>query len=111
MKSVPKKSNSMKLTVILLALVLAIIIIPQVIHRDAEFGGADGEAEALITEINPGYEAWFSSFYEPASGEIESLLFASQAALGAGIVGYYIGTTRTKKKVRVYMEEVKNDNR
>ena len=111
MKSVPKKSNSMKLTVILLALVLAIIIIPQVIHTDAEFGGADGEAEALITEINPGYEAWFSSFYEPASGEIESLLFASQAALGAGIVGYYIGTTRTKKKLRDYMEEVKNDNR
>ena len=43
---------------------------------------------------------WFSSFFEPASGEIESLLFASQAALGAGIVGYYIGATRTKHKMR-----------
>ena len=46
--------------------------------------------------------------FEPASGEIESLLFASQAALGAGIVGYYIGTTRTKKKMR---DERLNDNR
>lgn len=104
--SVKKKSSSMKLTVILLLLVLAIIVIPQIIHKDAEFGGADGEAETLITEINPSYEPWFSSLFEPASGEIESLLFASQAALGAGIIGYYIGTTRTKKKMREEKEEI-----
>ena len=98
--STTKKTNNGKLTVILLLLVLAIIIIPQITQKGAEFGGADGEAEAAIGEINPDYEPWFSSFYEPASGEIESLLFASQAALGAGIVGYYIGTTKTKKKIR-----------
>ena len=95
-----KKSSSTKLTVILLLIVVAIIIVPQITVKGAEFGGADGEAESVITEINPDYEPWFSSFYEPASGEIESLLFASQAALGAGIIGYYIGTTRTKKKMR-----------
>ena len=95
-----KKSSSTKLTVILLLIVLAIIIVPQITLKGAEFGGADGEAESVITEINPDYEPWFSSFYEPASGEIESLLFASQAALGSGIIGYYIGTTRTKKKMR-----------
>ena len=110
-----KKGNSTKLTVILMLLVLAIVIVPQVIKSGAEFGGsddqagggfcpgdggADGEAEAAIGEINPDYEPWFSSFYEPASGEIESLLFASQAALGAGIVGYYIGVTRTKHKMK-----------
>ena len=95
-----KKGNSTKLNIILLLLVLAIIVVPQVIQSDAEFGGADGEAEAAITEINPDYQPWFSSFFEPASGEIESLLFASQAALGAGIVGYYIGVTRTKHKMR-----------
>ena len=88
--SATKKLGNGKLTVILLLLVLAIIIVPQIIQKGAEFGGADGEAEAAITEINPDYQPWFSSLYEPASGEIESLLFASQAALGAGIVGYYI---------------------
>ena len=93
-----KKGNSTKLNIILLLLVLAIIVVPQVIQSDAEFGGADGEAEAAITEINPDYQPWFSSFFEPASGEIESLLFASQAALG--LVGYYIGATRTKHKMR-----------
>ena len=105
--SVTKKSNSIKLTVILLLLVLAIIIVPLVVQKGAEFGGADGEAESVITEINPNYEPWFSSIIEPASGEIESLLFASQAAFGAGIRGYYIGTTRTKKKMR----DEKYDNR
>ncbi|WP_419725501.1 energy-coupling factor ABC transporter substrate-binding protein [Terrisporobacter petrolearius] len=106
--STTKKSSNMKLTVILFILVLAIIIVPLITQKGAEFGGADGEAEGVITEINPEYEPWFSSLIEPASGEIESLLFASQAALGAGIIGYYIGTTRTKKKVR---EESLNDNR
>ena len=72
--STTKKSNNGKITVILLLLVLAIIIIPQITQKGAEFGGADGEAEAAIGEINPDYEPWFSSFYEPASGEIESLL-------------------------------------
>ena len=86
-----KKGSSTKLNVILLLLVLAIIIVPQVIKS---------EAEAAISEINPDYKPWFSSFFEPASGEIESLLFASQAALGAGIVGYYIGATRTKHKMK-----------
>ena len=101
--STTKKSNNGKLTVILLLLVLAIIIIPQITQKGAEFGGPDGEAEAAIgeiTEMDPNYKPWFSSIFEPASGEIESLLFASQAALGAGIVGYYIGTTKTKKKMR-----------
>ncbi|MDB2050472.1 MULTISPECIES: energy-coupling factor ABC transporter substrate-binding protein [Clostridia] len=106
--STTKKSSNMKLTVILFLLVLAIIIVPLITQKGAEFGGADGEAEGVITEINPEYEPWFSSLVEPASGEIESLLFASQAALGAGIIGYYIGTTRTKKKMR---EESLNDNR
>lgn len=108
MQSTAKKSSSIKLTMILLLLVLAIIIVPLIIQKGAEFGGADGEAEGLITEINPEYEPWFGSLIEPASGEIESLLFASQAALGAGIIGYYVGTTRTKKKMR---EERLNDNR
>lgn len=111
MNTAHKKSNSMRLTIILFLLVLAIIIIPQLMHKDAEFGGADGEAETLITEIAPTYKAWFSSLYEPASGEIESLLFASQAALGAGIIGYYVGTTRTKKKYRDIEAEKYNDNR
>lgn len=70
--------------------VVALAVIPLVFVR-GEYGGSDDKAEKAITEIQPGYEPWFKHFFEPASGEIESLLFATQAALGAGLIGYAIG--------------------
>lgn len=86
--------------VMLIFLVAALTVIPLVMQRGAEFGGADGQAEQVITETNPGYEPWFQSFWEPPSGEIESLLFALQAALGSGFIGYYLGYVRGKGKRR-----------
>ncbi len=70
--------------------VIALAILPLIFVK-GEYGGADGEAEAAITEIKPDYQPWFGSIFEPPSGEIESLLFSSQAALGAGVIGYVIG--------------------
>ena len=94
MNTSTKSVNKTNWLLLLLAVVL--IITPLVINSGAEYGGADGEAEELITQINPEYEPWFSSIYEPPSGEIESLLFSTQAALGAGIIGYYLGSRRRK---------------
>ena len=54
-------------------------------------------AETAITEINPDYKPWCSSLSEPASSEIESLLFALQAAIGAGVVGFVLGRITAKK--------------
>jgi cobalt/nickel transport protein len=66
-------------------------------HPDSEFGGADGAAEDVITEINPDYEPWFGGIgFEPPGGETESLLFALQAAFGAIIIGYTIGYYKGK---------------
>lgn len=70
--------------------VVALAVIPLVFVR-GEYGGADGEAQKAITEIQPDYKPWFNHLFEPASGEIASLLFATQAALGAGAIGYAIG--------------------
>ncbi|MEG5031786.1 energy-coupling factor ABC transporter substrate-binding protein [Microcoleus sp. AT3-D2] len=70
--------------------VIVLAVIPLVFVR-GEYGGADGEAQKAITEIQPDYQPWFNHFFEPASGEIESLLFATQAALGAGVIGYAVG--------------------
>jgi cobalt/nickel transport protein len=79
--------------------VVALAILP-LIFVQGEYGGADGEAEEAITEIQPDYEPWFEGIYEPPSGEIESLLFVSQAAIGAGIIGYVIGLYRGRNSVR-----------
>ena len=32
--------------------------------KNAEFGGADGQAQ-VVTEINPDYKPWFNSIWEP----------------------------------------------
>ncbi|NLQ06041.1 energy-coupling factor ABC transporter substrate-binding protein [Cylindrospermopsis raciborskii] len=71
--------------------VVILAVTPLVLIRDSEFGGADQQAQKVITEIQPKYKPWFKSLFEPPSREIESLLFALQAALGAGVVGYGIG--------------------
>lgn len=89
-----------KNTILALILVL-IVIIPLTFIGNSEFDGADGEAESAITEINTDYKPWFSPIWEPPSGEIESLFFCVQAALGAGIVGFVLGRVTSKK----------NDNR
>lgn len=62
------------------------------------FTGTDGQAKDIIQEVAPEYRPWFASIFEPPSVEIESLLFALQAALGAGIIGYYLGYCRGRAK-------------
>lgn len=83
---------------ILFLMVIALVIIPLVISGDAEFGGADGQAADAVSEMNPEYTPWFESLWSPPSGEIESLLFAVQASLGAGVIAYYFGYMKGKRK-------------
>lgn len=82
--------------IIYLILIIVIGIIPLIFVKNSEFGGADGKAEEVITEINPNYEPWATSPIEPPGGETESLLFALQAAIGSGIIFYIIGYYRGK---------------
>ncbi len=64
------------------------------------FRGADDQAKDVIGKLAPGYQPWFKPLMEPPSGEIGSLLFALQAALGAGFIGYYLGSSVTRAKLR-----------
>ncbi|MBU5485587.1 energy-coupling factor ABC transporter substrate-binding protein [Clostridium sp. MSJ-11] len=73
--------------------------------RGGEFEGADGMIEDVIAETRGDYEPWFSALWEPPSGEIESLLFAAQAAIGAGFMGYYIGKKKNAKVSNCAVEE------
>lgn len=85
---------------LLLVLLIAIIIIfPLVIKSGADFEGADDQGGDIIGEINPEYEPWAEPLWEPPSGEVESLLFSLQVAIGAGTIGYILGTFKEKRKV------------
>jgi cobalt/nickel transport protein len=88
----------MKKSLLLLFLVVILAIIPLITQQGTEFGGADGVAEEAITKIQPEYKPWFNSIWEPPGAETESLLFALQAAIGAGFIGYFIGVMRQKNK-------------
>lgn len=89
------------LLVIALLVVCALIaVIPLMTIPNSEFGGADGAAEEMITEIAPDYEPWAQSIIEPPGGETESLLFCLQAALGAGIIGAGFGYLIARSKFR-----------
>lgn len=97
-----KKSQRVSTLLMILAVIL-LVVLPLVFVKDGEFGGADGQAEGVIASVAPEYTPWFNALYEPASGEIESLLFALQAAIGAGVIGfglgyYYRGKNQETKK-------------
>jgi cobalt/nickel transport protein len=74
----------------LLVLAAGIVTFPLLMPTPpGDFAGADSKAQAAIDES--GYKPWFTPVWAPPSAEIASLLFALQAALGAGLLGYYFG--------------------
>lgn len=91
-------TKNAKLVLVLLLIAIIIAIFPLLIITDSEFAGADGLAEEIIAEISPDYEPWASSLIEPPGGETESLLFALQAAIGAGILSFGFGYLIARKK-------------
>ncbi|WP_426166895.1 energy-coupling factor ABC transporter substrate-binding protein [Pseudoduganella sp. R-34] len=64
----------------------------------AAFSGADSRAQQAIGIIAPHYKPWFAPLFEPPSGEIASLLFALQAAIGAGVIGFWLGTSMARER-------------
>lgn len=60
------------------------------------FKGADDQAKEIVSSIKPDYKPWANPLMEPPSGEVQTLLFALQAALGAGFIGYWLGSARTR---------------
>ena len=71
--------------------VLALSIGPLLHFQGNTFNATDSKNSTAIEELRPGYKPWFKPVIKPSGAEIETFLFATQAAIGAGIVGYVIG--------------------
>ncbi|HSH79695.1 MAG TPA: energy-coupling factor ABC transporter substrate-binding protein [Herpetosiphonaceae bacterium] len=80
-----------RLNLLLLALVVALVVVPLLVLEGATFGGTDAQAQHMVGQIAPGFQPWASPIIRLPGPEIESLLFALQAALGAGTIGYVVG--------------------
>ncbi|RKN22335.1 energy-coupling factor ABC transporter substrate-binding protein [Micromonospora musae] len=97
-----KRFSRVNLLLLLAVVLLAVAPVALGLGSGEEpFAGADALAEQAIVDDHPDYEPWFSPIYEPPSGEVESALFALQAALGAGFLGYYFGVARTRRRYRI----------
>lgn len=82
--------------------IIALLVIALLAYgatQDWEFGGADDGAEGVVEEVDPGYEPWWNGIFGDYElpGETESMLFALQAAIGAIIIGYFIGVYTRKE--------------
>ncbi len=89
----------MKKTIVLLALVIGLTVLPFFIPHGGEFAGSDNQAEQAISQLDPNYKPWFAPIFEPASSEIESLLFTLQGSIGSAVVFYILGYYRGKRSV------------
>ncbi len=85
-----------RMNVLLLGLAALIVAAPLVVAPDAPFGGTDDAASQVVAASNPGYEKWTEPLWQPPGKEVESSLFALQAAFGAGLLGYVLGRRRRR---------------
>lgn len=92
-------------SLVLLLISALLIIAPFIISKNGAFEGADAQAEGVIEEVAPDYEPWAENIWTPPSGEVESFLFAFQAAAGAGVIGYFIGKKTSDKRNKPVQSE------
>lgn len=78
---------------LLVAGVIALALFPMLFVRGS-YSGSDNQGTRAIATIQPGYRQWVAPLVKLPSSEIESLMFTTQAALGAGVVGFVIGLYR-----------------
>lgn len=94
-----RMGNALLLLAVVVLVAVSLVIGARHSGADGEkFVGSDSIAAEAIAET--GHDTWFEPLFSPGSGEIESGLFALQAAIGAGILGYCIGRLHGRRRER-----------
>ncbi len=75
----------------LLSIVVVLSLAPVLIFQGKEFKATDSKNQTAIEEVQPGYKPWFEPVIKPSGGEVETFLFATQAAIGSGVTCYILG--------------------
>jgi cobalt/nickel transport protein len=84
----------------LLAGAVVLSIAPVLIHQGKEFKATDSINITAIEQVKPGYKPWFEPMLKPSGGEVETFLFAAQAAIGSGVTCYILGLYKGRAERR-----------
>jgi cobalt/nickel transport protein len=84
----------------LLGIAAALSFAPVLIFQGREFKATDSRNQTAIAEVRPGYQPWAAPVIKPSGGEIETFLFATQAAIGSGVTCYILGLYKGRTERR-----------
>jgi cobalt/nickel transport protein len=74
-----------------LGIIVVLLVVLPLAYVKGKFEGSDDQGSAAIAASHPGFKPWAHPIWEPPSPEIESLVFALPAAIGAGVCGDVLG--------------------
>ena len=80
-------------------LIIGIFLSAFLLSPSSSFVGSDDQGSQTIHQVDPNYVVWFHSIWI-APPEIQTLLFSVQAAIGASIIGFFVGNERGKRLAR-----------
>jgi cobalt/nickel transport protein len=84
----------------LLSSAVILSVAPVLMYQGKEFKATDSRNQTAIEEVKPGYKPWFEPVIKPSGGEIETFLFATQAAIGSGVTCYILGLYKGRTERR-----------
>ena len=79
---------------------IALALVPLFVLQGRKFGATDSNFTAAIEESHPDYKPWFKPVIKDSGPEVQTFLFAAQAGIGAGVMGYILGLYKGRSERR-----------
>lgn len=82
-------------------LIIGVVLLafgPLLVLQGKEFGATDSNFTAAIEKDHPDYKPWFKPVIKDSGTEVQTFLFAAQAGVGAGVLGYILGLYRGRSQ-------------
>jgi cobalt/nickel transport protein len=98
--------RKLSINILLLSGAVILSLAPVLMYQGKEFKATDSLNVTAIEQVKPGYKPWFTPVIKPSGGEIETFLFATQAAIGSGVTCYILGLYKGRTERRKSDETV-----
>lgn len=95
----------------LLAMVVALVILPFLLTMAVNMAVQTAKRKARFRLLRRSINPRFQPLYEPASGEIESLLFTLQGSLGAAVIFISRGIAKVNNAVMTGLDRLSYQSR